>query len=463
VLDPSLKNFIRLANLGGHQLLYHPASILDIKRDSNISRRNETLNRIGQYIQLESPPVNPINGSNTSPNDWCDNDIYYALECSAVHALVTEDRQIHKKAKLAGIGHKVYYIQTAEDWLRRLIPENSTINLPNIENVFLYNLTEQLDSEFFNSLRNNYDFNEWFRKTAQSGRQAWISRSENGQVDAICIYAKQTDETINDDGDRLSGSALKLCTFKVSERIRGRKIGELFLKAAFRYATENSCENIFITTRTDQEHLLGLLSDFGFFPKGTHKEDIVLVKAHPQQAPQIDLPAIDYVKKYFPHYRNDNSIQKFLVPIQPQFHKILFPDFERQTQLFENGSAVGNAIKLAYLCNAPSNQVRVGDVVLFYRSKDEMAITSIGVVEVYETHTNPTIIMQLVSRRTVYSQTQIESMADSPVRVMLFRLIGHFHSPISRRRLIHNNIVADKFMSITKISNDSFSRLLELS
>ena len=32
----------------------------------------------------------------------------------------------------------------------------------------------------------------------------------------------------------LDGDALKLCTFKVGEKVRGRKIGELFLKAAFR-------------------------------------------------------------------------------------------------------------------------------------------------------------------------------------------------------------------------------------
>lgn len=138
VLAPSLKNFVRLTNLGGHHLLYHPASIIDIQRDSNTVRRTETLNRIGQYSILENPPSNPENGMDTSANDWCDNDIYYSLVCSAVHALITEDREIHKKAKAAGLGDKVYYIQTAEDWLRRLIPEHAEVSLPNIEDVFMY-------------------------------------------------------------------------------------------------------------------------------------------------------------------------------------------------------------------------------------------------------------------------------------------------------------------------------------
>jgi hypothetical protein len=92
-----------------------------------------------------------------------------------------------------------------------------------------------------------------------------------------------------------------------------------------------------------------------------------------------------------------------------------------------------------------------------------MSVTTIGVVERYETHTDATKIMQLVSRRTVYSQSEIESMADKPVRVMLFRLVGHFKTPILRASLIHDANVAGKFMSITKISDDSFSRILRLS
>jgi len=122
-----------------------------------------------------------------------------------------------------------------------------------------------------------------------------------------------------------------------------------------------------------------------------------------------------------------------------------------------------NAIKQAYLCKAPSNQVHAGDIVLFYRSKDEMAVTTIGIVERYETHTEAAKIMQLVSRRTVYSQSEIEAMTNKSVRVMLFRLVGHFNKPISLASLKHDANVSGKLMSITKISDDSFSRILRLS
>lgn len=467
VLAPSLANFVRLAGVGGHQLLYHPASKTDIDRDRDIQRRDRTLARLQQYTKLEGAPSSPRNTAHTSANDACDNDILHALECSAVHALVTEDKEIHTKARQAGFGDRVYNIQTAEDWLRRL-HEPAEVYLPNIEDVPMYSLTSQLDSALFDSLRASYDtpersFNKWFHDKAQTGRKAWIARTEQGSIEAICIYAMQTNELINHAKESLQGLSLKLCTFKVGEQIRGRKIGELFLKAAFRFATDNRCENIFVHTSEDQFYLLELLSDFGFQRRGIYGTDIMLVKAHPSLPPVEDIPALDYAKLYFPHYRKDASVQKFLVPIQPQYHQVLFPEWSRQGQLFTGNSVAGNAIKQAYLCKAPSNQVHAGDIVLFYRSKDEMAVTTIGIVERYETHTEAAKIMQLVSRRTVYSQSEIEAMTNKSVRVMLFRLVGHFDKPISLASLKHDANVSGKLMSITKISDDSFSRILRLS
>lgn len=463
VLEPSLANFTRLANIGGHQLLYHPASELDIRRDRDVERRTRTLARLSQYARLDDAPSSPNNSDRTSANDACDNDILYAIECSAVHALVTEDKNIHRKARRAGLGHRVYNIQTAEDWLRRL-HEPAQVHLPNIEDVHLYALTNQLSTTLFDSLREGYDtpgrsFNTWFHEKAQTGRKAWIARSDAGEMEAICIYTVQVDERINDVNDHLSGRALKLCTFKVGEKIRGRKIGELFLKVAFRYATENYCENIFIHTNSGQEYLLDLLDDFGFQQRGMYGEDIMLVKSHPIVAPSVDLPALNFTQLYFPHFRHDATVQKFLVPIQPPYHRILFPDLSRQAQLFGGGSTAGNAIKQAYLCMAPTNQVRSGDIVLFYRTGDEKAVTSVGVVEYYGVHESAIEIMQLVSRRTVYSQREIEAMAKKSTKVILFRLVGHFQKPITYSDLILEKIISGAPRSITKISNESFSKL----
>jgi hypothetical protein len=217
----------------------------------------------------------------------------------------------------------------------------------------------------------------------------------------------------------LQGKALKLCTFKVGERVRGRKIGELFLKAAFQYATENRCEHVFLTASAEQTYLQLLLDDFGFEERGEYGADQVFVKWHPVIAPALDLPPLDFVRKLFPHFRRDASIQKFVVPIQPQCHKTLFPELELQSDLFGAGPTPGNAIKQAYLCKSVTNKPKVGDVVLFYRTQDEKAITSVGVIERFELHDNSNTVMQIVSRRTVYSQAEILEITREPTKETL--------------------------------------------
>lgn len=464
-LKPSLTNFVRLCNAHGHQLLYHPASIADISRDSNEDRRKRTLSRLGHYTELQAGPACPWNTPQTSDNDACDNEILYALECNAAHALVTEDQAIHRKAQDRGLGARVYFIQSADDWLRRL-HEPGKVQLPNIVDVELHTLDGALSGAFFDSLRTDYTgFDSWFRSKAREGRRAWVYREGASQdISAICIYTVQSNERVTDAGDLLEGDALKLCTFKVGEAARGRKVGELLLRAAFQYATTHRCEAIFLHANDEQQgHLKNLIEDFGFRYIGVYQNDGVYVKSHPIAAPALLIPAFEYARLYYPHYRGGGGVQKFLVPIQPQFHDILFPDYQRPGRTLPEGHPrrhVGNAIKLAYLCHTVSNRPRPGDVVLFYRSRDLCAVTTLGVVESYTSSNSASEIARIVSRRTVYSDRQIEEMARTQTKVMLFRLIKHFENPVSFEELKRLRVVHGAIQSITEISDESFSRTL---
>ncbi|MDR6600219.1 GNAT superfamily N-acetyltransferase [Achromobacter deleyi] len=472
ILEGNLANFVRLASIGGHQLMYHPANIADFERDPNSDRRHRNLQRIRQYPALLEPAQCVWNTPDTGPNDACDNELLYALHCDAVHALVTEDRGIHAKARLHGLAHRVYTVQTAEDWLKRL-HETRQIVLPNIQDVPLHSMTPELHGTFFDSLREGYPavagrdgFDDWLRRKARENGHAWIYRNDGGSLGAICIYQIQSDEVLNDAGDVLSGAALKLCTFKVSEVVRGRKIGELFLKAAFRFATENHCEHLFITANAQtQDYLVRMLMDFGFEERGTYRGDLVLVKSHPADQPPADgINPIEYVRRYFPHYRSDPSVQKFLVPIQPRYHGILFPDYASiQSSLFSPSGHVGNAIKLAYLCHAPTKSICAGDVLLFYRTNDEKAVTSLGVVERFEVSIDGAEIASLVSRRTVYSLAEIDQLAKKPTKVILFRLVAHLPTAVPYDQLMRDDVVTGPIQSIRKVSDVSFSRILAAS
>jgi len=464
-LQPGLANFVRLAQEHGHTLVYHPASEEDINRDRDAARRIRTRDRLAQYTRLDGIENCPWNTSETSPNDACDNAILYKLECDAAHYLITEDRDIHKKAVSRGLASRVFAIQAAEDFLRRL-HEPASVQLPNIQDVPLHSLTPILGSEFFDSLRDGYpEFDEWFREGARNDRHAWAYWAEPSVLGALCVYAKKENDDATGHGDILRGWSLKLCTFKVAPDCRGRKIGELFLKAAFRYATDNRLEQIFIHGDAEKHgFLFELLADFGFSEFGRYGDDVVFLKKHPLTAPldnTAELDAFEYFRKYFPHFRQDGSIKKFIVPIRPEYHSILFPDYlSLQKSLFDATHTAGNAIKQAYLCHAKLTQIKPGDVVLFYRSTDEKVATSLGIVEQYQTLENVDEIVDRVRRRTVYSMSEIESMARKPTKVMLFRLVRHFAHPPSFEWLSQNQVVNGNIQTIREINDDAYQRLI---
>ncbi|OXI82787.1 N-acetyltransferase [Burkholderia sp. AU33423] len=472
VLVPNLAHVMEMCN-GRHRLVYHPASVRDIERDRDPERRERTLARVNQYHRLPEGPACPWNnGAGLSENDQCDNSILYALQRDAAHVLVTEDRGLHAKALARGLDARVYFIQTIEDLLSRL-HEPATVELPDIVEVELNELTDQLGEPFFDSLRNGYaPFDNWFREKAREGRHAWIYRHPlANDLSAICIYDVQTDEEITDTNERLQGRALKLCTFKVGELVRGRKIGELFLKMAFRYATANACEHVFIEVRENANpdlghpELIALLQDFGFSRVGSRNGDGVYVKHHPIAAPIADPAAADrfeYTRQFYPHYRADQDIRKFIIPIKPRYHNVLFPDHPDNNghRPLGHGEHVGNAIKLAYLSHSPSRQVRRGDVVLFYRGYDWQSLTTLVVVEDFMTLRDPNLIAQKVSRRTVYTDAEIAQMARHPtgVRVMLFRTIEHFEQVVPRNQIPRQ--VRGNIQSTREIDDVTFSRIL---
>lgn len=241
------------------------------------------------------------------------------------------------------------------------------------------------------------------------------------------------------------------------------------MKAAFRYATDNRLEHIFIHGDAEKHSFLfELLADFGFTEFGRYGDDVVYVKKHPITAPNdspSDLSSFDYFRRYFPHFRHDVSIRKFIIPIRPEYHRILFSDYVSpadppQMTLFDSTHTASNAIKQAYLCHAKLGQISPGDIVLFYRSTDEKAVTSLGIVEQYETLENANEIVDRVRRRTVYSMSEIEGMAVKPTKVMLFRLVKHFAHPPSFDWLTQNRVVNGNIQTIREIDDNAYQRLI---
>lgn len=468
-LAESFARIVRMAREYGHVLVYHPASEDELRRDWSTERRRQNLESIKQFTRLDTRPSCPWVSPYTRPDEAVDNELLYALHCDLAHALVAEDRALLDTARARGLADRVFTIQTAEDWLCRLY-DRRRMQLPPIEDIGLDTLEPRLAGAL---AQGGCDWRppieEWISEQARPGGRAWVSRERGGDASAICLYAQADDGLIVEEGSRLGGPMLKLSPFMIAPSFRSRKIGELFLDAAFRYATANRLENIVMQGDADaHRQLFVMLEDFGFSRVGSRSgprgREAVYVKSHPVLPPADALEPLEYLRRFFPHFRHDPEVGKLVLSVRPGEHRLLFPDYHppsgRQLSLFSHSGMPSHTIKSAWLCHARFGKVRAGDVVLFFRSGDERAVTSIGVVERFDTLDDADLIAGCMKRRTTYLMKEIVEMARKPTRVLLFRLIGHLPRPLSQSRLEADGVLSGAPQRISQIAHEAFERLM---
>lgn len=138
--------------------------------------------------------------------------------------------------------------------------------------------------------------------------------------------------------------------------------------------------------------------------------------------------------------------EAFCVPIRGEYHDILFPELAQKIQedLFEFHYTTreirtpGNAIRKVYLCRAPTDRLRPGSILVFYRSRSpgyiaSQSITSIGVVETVTQAISFDDLVRITAKRSVYSEEQLAGFRASvarPVKVIDFFLIGHLEPTV---------------------------------
>jgi predicted transcriptional regulator len=120
----------------------------------------------------------------------------------------------------------------------------------------------------------------------------------------------------------------------------------------------------------------------------------------------------------------------------------------------------GNTIKKAYICRSNIKKIQPGSVILFYRSRDQKAITSIGVVEeVHRGLTDAATVWRLVHKRTVYSKEQIDTIVQKPTLVMLFRHLFHFKKPLTLSEMRSMGLSGIPSQSIKEFTEADYSKI----
>ena len=459
-LSNDLAEMKRLCSEMNWKLLLHPAQFEDIARDKNENRRKIMKSRLAQYSQLSSPPtvkkdwLEQNNIKQDNDNDRVDNALLFALYRGAVNYLLTEDRDIHRKAFKLGCSEYIIRLSQLLSILRKKLSLNRSWTPAGLMDQFLYEI--EVKQPFFDSLRDSYEiFDEWYKKSAIARRKAWCI-TKGSELSAICIYKKETDSVINDDGDRLS-SALKLCTFKVAPDARGQKYGERLLYSAFKFAHENNLSYVYLHARgKEHELLVSLCEEYGFIRDGRYQGDDVLIKDM-NKPNESTLSALQYSIKHYPYFKVDQDTSCYVIPIIPRYHETLFPDISDTSRgLFRDHSEMystpSHTIKKAYVCHANIRKIKAGDIVLFYRSHDRRNIQVIGIVEQSVVSKDREEIIALTSKRTVFTEDELSSFSQKNCLIILFRL----QQILKKEALLNNSIIRGSIQSIREISWEKF-------
>jgi len=462
-LPQNLQDLLKILRKYGHQLFIHPASLRDINNDSNLERKKITLSKIKGYPILESPPKPDGEflarvGEISKFNDEMDNQILFALYKDVADFLITEDKEIYRKAEIIGLDARVLSIDSALEYFSKLHERKLPAHI-SLRKELVYNLN--IDDPFFIPLKQDYlDFVKWFEKISREERPCWNYRDESGLIKALLIL-KEEEEPILTSRPLPWKRRLKICTLKVD--LGGTKFGELFLKIAFQYCIDNNISEVYLTHYHKEDDALShLLESFGFTIAGIleDKEEVYLKSLLPSEN---NLQSANRTQ-YYPCYKDDERVKKFLVPIRPEYHDRLFPDYQprqyRLTEPFEI-NIPGNAIRKAYLSHSKTKKISQGDVLLFYRSQDQRKITSIGVVEQTLRTNDPDKILRFIGQRSVYSQKEIEDLAKKQVLAILFTHNLNLPTSLDLNYLRKQGINQSAPQTIMEIQHNQYKEIIK--
>jgi hypothetical protein len=466
-LSKNLQDLLKIFREHRHQIFIHPASFKDMDNDKDEHRKKIILSKLNGYPRIESPPK-PIDeflslvGASSNSNEINDNKILFSIQKNAADFLITEDQGLQKKAIRANLEDRVLSIDSALDYFKNLYTRKE-VRHTLLKEDFVRNL--DIENQFFDSLKEDYgdsDFRDWFKKVSIKGRKCWVYY-ENDKIKAL-LMLKEENEPIPTSPPIPAAKRLKIATLKVD--IPGSKLGELFLKMAFQSCIGNQIFETYLTHyRKKDDRLISLIENFGFELVGfleerkgkKEKEEVYLKKLIPKEK---DLPPLDLARKFYPSFKDSPSIRKFIVPIIPEYHDRLFPDFMKRQMRITDYSEInipGNAIKKAYLSHSAITKIRPGDILLFYRSHDQKAITSIGIVDREPVHTNqPDKVAAIVGQRSVYLYNEIKDMARKPVLVLLFRHHLNLPNPPDLNYLRNHKIIQYAPQSIMELNHNQY-------
>ena len=457
VLDAKISNLTKiLYDSDKYTIVIHPQALEEARKIKDQNEKDILISKLKVYKITDNPleiteEFNKLAG--------CKNEKDNTVEKNCVSYFISNDKEIWKKAEKLHLKDRVLTIDEALIKFKKA--EKVVVQTPVfIKKEYLYKLN--LDDEFFASLRKDYfEFDEWFRKKQREGKMVYITKTKDDKITSF-LMLKEEDENENYSAFEKPfkpAKRIKVCTFKVADT--GKKIGECFIKIMVNEAIQKNVEEIYVTTFEKQDALIYLLKQYGFefyTYKNTHKSDGTVEKEAIYVKNMRD-------KSQYPYVQLINQ-GIYIFPIIPKYHKLLFEDaegeYQRSIKYTQGKNTSVNAIKKAFVSNSKINNIKSGDIILFYESHNKKAITNLGIVETtWNKFESQDEIINLVRRRTAYDEEDLRRIAKLDSLVIMFKHYITFKNPISYEFLYNNGIVNGYIQGPISISKESMKKIIE--
>lgn len=444
----------------------HPIIKQELLQNFHNEKRDLLLDRLTSYNVLNSSRnvdyklktiTSPLNKTD---NDQIDDIILNELYIGKVDFLVTEDKKIKEKSILLGIGHKVMNIN--EFIFSNKAEKSINHNILDIYKVKFGDL--DINDPFFDSLKNDYPgFLSWYEKKRQEDVYCY---KEQNRILGL-LFLKNEEPELEDYSDikppMKKNRKLKISTFKVE--ISGKKIGERFMKIIFDQALFSMVDEIYVTIYDNDEKKINLIryfEKFGFQYYGKKNNELVYIRSMKKFFDS------DYPLKSYPYFKRNNDT--FIIPIKPKYHTYLLPDSILHRETYNNiHMPVEYAINKYYITNCGWLEIpKIGDNIVFYRSKQEGAIakyssvlTTIGIVTNIFIPRNSQELIDKVSGRTVYDENELRITYSKNTYVIEFAYITTLDKKLNYDFCKANGILDDAPRGVLKIDNIKFQKILE--
>lgn len=457
--------------------MIHPYSIDELRKYADSQMQGLYDAKLSSYVQMKTiaPQTEEfkarLEDAPKSENDEIDNQLLCEVYSGRVDILITEDRRMRNKSVKLGISDKVFSINA---FIERATAENpELINYKHLAVRKQYFGEVDIENPFFDSLKDSYaGFSEWFAK--KSNEEAYICYSDNKQIQGF-LYLKT--EGIEEDYHDIKptfkpGKRLKIGTFKVDST--GFRLGERFVKIIFDNAIERGVDEVYVTLFDDRPDLVALkdlLERWGFFEYGVKEshgnQEQVLVKRMKEYNHDFS------IKQNFPNV-NYNTAKRIL-PIYPQFHTNLLPDSQLKTE--NEVDFIGNvahryALQKVYVTWGMKSDVRVGDIILFYRVGEQgrkaytSVLTTVGVIDEFVSgFKDKSQFMDYCENRSVFSKEELDCFWEKHrynICVLKFIYINSLVTKINLQYLWNMHIIdyPSGPRPFTQITNEQFEKII---